>query len=189
MLKKARLLTHPTLARRDAPYPKQGRSELSLHTGVGGMILTARDVLTRPPTGTSRRAICQDEGLLIPHLPGGSRQIVLHCAHRATTASSWGLCEQRTVCLFPRIILKPRVARALRSSQLPSPFFNILLEIDPELCIRPILIGIGTQVLLDICPGKQMAIHRLKGQLAVHKQVRPGKVYFVADMPRGIVDL
>jgi len=26
-LKKARLLTHPTLARRDAPYPKQGRSE------------------------------------------------------------------------------------------------------------------------------------------------------------------
>ena len=26
MLKKARLLTHPTLARQDAPYPKQGRS-------------------------------------------------------------------------------------------------------------------------------------------------------------------
>ena len=26
MLKKARLLTHPTLARRDAPYPMQGRS-------------------------------------------------------------------------------------------------------------------------------------------------------------------
>jgi len=30
MLKKARLLTRPTLARRDAPFPKQGRSELSL---------------------------------------------------------------------------------------------------------------------------------------------------------------
>src|SRR5437016_14656109 len=30
MLKKARLLTRPTLARRDAPYPMQGRSELSL---------------------------------------------------------------------------------------------------------------------------------------------------------------
>ena len=27
MLKKARLLTRPTLARRDAPCPKQGRSE------------------------------------------------------------------------------------------------------------------------------------------------------------------
>jgi len=26
MLKKARLLTRPTLARRDAPFPKQGRS-------------------------------------------------------------------------------------------------------------------------------------------------------------------
>jgi len=30
MLKKPRLLTRPTLARRDAPCPKQGRSELSL---------------------------------------------------------------------------------------------------------------------------------------------------------------
>ncbi len=29
MLKKARLLTRPTLARRDAPYPKQGRSSLA----------------------------------------------------------------------------------------------------------------------------------------------------------------
>ena len=27
MLKQGRLLTHPTLARRDAPCPKQGRSE------------------------------------------------------------------------------------------------------------------------------------------------------------------
>ena len=27
LLKKARLLTRPTLARRDAPWPKQGRSE------------------------------------------------------------------------------------------------------------------------------------------------------------------
>jgi hypothetical protein len=30
MLKKARLLTRPTLARRDAPYPKQGRSSVLL---------------------------------------------------------------------------------------------------------------------------------------------------------------
>jgi len=30
MLKKSRLLTRPTLARRNAPSPKQGRRELSL---------------------------------------------------------------------------------------------------------------------------------------------------------------
>ena len=34
--------------------------------------------------------------------PRGSRQIVLHCAHRATTALSWGLCEQeeRSACFL-----------------------------------------------------------------------------------------
>jgi len=32
MLKQFNLLTHPALARRDAPYPKQGRSGLSLCT-------------------------------------------------------------------------------------------------------------------------------------------------------------
>ncbi len=31
--------------------------------------------------------------IFIAHLIGSS-QAVLHCAHRATTASSWGLCEQ-----------------------------------------------------------------------------------------------
>jgi len=33
MLKKTSRLTRPTLARRDAPCPKQGRSELSLFKG------------------------------------------------------------------------------------------------------------------------------------------------------------
>ncbi len=33
MLKKASLLTRPTPARQDAPFPKQGRSELSLYKG------------------------------------------------------------------------------------------------------------------------------------------------------------
>ena len=47
---------------------QQGRSELSLK-GVGGMIPTARNISTRPPTGTPRRAICPGEGLLIPQLP------------------------------------------------------------------------------------------------------------------------
>ena len=32
MLKKSRLLTRPTLARQDAPLPKQGRSDLFHHT-------------------------------------------------------------------------------------------------------------------------------------------------------------
>jgi hypothetical protein len=35
-----------------------------------------------------------------PNFPRGSRKIVLHCAHRATTALPWGLCEQeeRSAC-------------------------------------------------------------------------------------------
>jgi hypothetical protein len=94
MLNKTRLLTRTTLAvisparpesaktassPRDAPCPKQGRSELSL-SGVAGMIPTARNVLTRPPTGRyfspalpsdcfaidfPGRAICLGEGLLV----------------------------------------------------------------------------------------------------------------------------
>ena len=67
--------------------------------------------------------------------------------------------------------------------------FNILLEVHPELDIRPILIRTGAQVLRDIPVGEYVAIDRLKGQLAVHKHVRPGKVYFVADVPLGVVRL
>jgi hypothetical protein len=45
MLKKARLLTHPTLARRDAPFPKQGgwreafRFPIPLLRGVAEAVL------------------------------------------------------------------------------------------------------------------------------------------------------
>jgi hypothetical protein len=35
MLKKARLLTRPTLARRDVPYPKQGRLSACGHAQAG----------------------------------------------------------------------------------------------------------------------------------------------------------
>ena len=63
------------------------------------------------------------------------------------------------------------------------------LEVHPKLNIGPVLIGAGTQVFRDIRPGKHMAIDRLKGHLAVHKHVRPGKVYFVADVPLGVVRL
>ena len=63
------------------------------------------------------------------------------------------------------------------------------LEIYPKLGIGPVLIDAGTQVLLDVPTGKHMAIDRLEGQHAVHKHVRPGKVYFVADVPLGVVRL
>ena len=43
------------------------------------------------------------------------------------------------------------------------------------------------QVLLDIGPGKHMAIDRLERQLAIHKEVCPGHVYFIADMPLVVV--
>ena len=47
-------------------------------------------------------------------------------------------------------------------------FFSILLEINPELEIHPVLIGVGAQVLLDIRPGKHMAIDRMERQLPLH---------------------
>ena len=67
------------------------------------------------------------------------------------------------------------------------PFSAGLLAVHPELEIRPVLIGVGAQVLLDIRPGTQMAIDRLKGQLPVHKHLRTSKVYFVADVSRVVV--
>ena len=41
-----------------------------------------------------------NEGLRFFNFPRGSRQTILYCAHRATTALSWGLCEQeeRSAC-------------------------------------------------------------------------------------------
>jgi hypothetical protein len=44
----------------------------------------------------------------------GSSQAVLHCAHRATTASSWGLCEQegRSGCSLFSFLPRPRAAGA-----------------------------------------------------------------------------
>ena len=87
-------------------------------------VLCGGSFLTRPPTGTPKHTISPGEGLLFPSLhhhtfsPKGvaglsfttriGRAISLlftriqrggwcdlHCAHRATTASSWGLCEHR----------------------------------------------------------------------------------------------
>ncbi len=41
--------------------------------------------------------------------------------------------------------------------------FSVLLEVHPELNIRPILIGAGAQVLLDIRAGEEVAIAGLEG--------------------------
>ena len=66
-------------------------------------------------------------------------------------------------------------------------FFSILLEVYPELSISPVLTSVGAQIFLDIVAGEYMAIDRLKRQLAIHEQVRPREVHFVADMPLGVV--
>jgi hypothetical protein len=133
------------------------------------MIPTACDILTRPPTGTSRRAIYPGEGLLIPQrlqreqadcsslrassdrtvpskldrlplsgtVPVSGLTAAVERAHsdRARSGSKrstrvpfrpfivGALRARRTVCLLLRIILRPRVARARGSSQLPRPIF------------------------------------------------------------------
>ena len=43
--------------------------------------------------------------LLIPHLRGVA-EAALYCAHRATTASSWGLCEQEGHLAAPRSLFQ-----------------------------------------------------------------------------------
>jgi hypothetical protein len=107
---------------------QRGRSELSLCKGWDGMIPTARDVLTRPPTDTPRRAGGWARAFRFPNFPRGSRQIVLHCAHRATTALSWELYEQENDLSTPS---HPSEAARCASTGVvpptPSPF-SILLE-------------------------------------------------------------
>jgi len=143
MLKKARLLTRPTPADIspsrpesaktasspwDAPCPKQGRSELPLK-GVGGMIPTARNFLTRPPTGTPRRAIRPGEGLPTPYtsLKGSGRGCPLLRASSDHRFIVGALRARRAPGCSLLILRRPRVARARGSSQPPRPFFSILL--------------------------------------------------------------
>jgi hypothetical protein len=141
MLKNARLLTRPTLATispsrsesaktaslpRDAPSPKQGRSQLSLLYGVAGMIPTARVILTRPPTGTPRRAISPGEGLPIPYafLGGSGRGCPFLRASNEHILIVRVLRARRAPGRSLLFLLKPRVARARGSSQLPHLLFQ-----------------------------------------------------------------
>jgi hypothetical protein len=45
---------------------------------AAGVVSTARDFLTRPPTGTPRRAISPGEGLLRPRVARAQKIISLH---------------------------------------------------------------------------------------------------------------
>jgi hypothetical protein len=58
MLKKARLLTRPTLARRDAPSPKQGRSEAR----TGGVPSGAHGATNREYPVCARRRVSEAAG-------------------------------------------------------------------------------------------------------------------------------
>src|SRR5437879_3675009 len=114
MLKKARLLTRPTLARRDAPYPMQGRSELSLLIRGGWDDPNCAQYSPHPALSAPRRALSRARAFWFsPLRPQGSSQTVLHCAHRGSTFRSCGLGEQEgwSGC-SPPILLRPRVARA-----------------------------------------------------------------------------
>jgi hypothetical protein len=123
MLKKARLFTRPPRGCQDSLFAQgrtlpQPRPQRVAQNGSSKLAcvpcpqdgpdesLTARDFLTRPPTGTPRRAMSPGEGLPILYfsLPlfRGVAEAALYCAHRATTVSSWGLCEQEGHLAAPR---------------------------------------------------------------------------------------
>ncbi len=102
----------------------------------------------------------------------------------------WILANGKTHPVLPTSENLNRYVESLSEARTKlADFFSILLEVYPELSISPILIGVGPQVLLDIVAGEYMAIDRLKGQLAVHKQVRPREVHFVADVRLGVIRL
>jgi len=77
------------------------------------MIPTARNVLTRPPTGTPRRAICPGEGLLgFPTSPSGEQPdcplLRASDEHRFTVRV---LRAQRMVWLLPLLLFSSRALR------------------------------------------------------------------------------
>jgi hypothetical protein len=74
MLKKTRLLTRPTLARRDAPLPKQGRSESPKMILPSLLLYAVQDGSDESPTariqrGPSEAARCASPGDSPGHPP------------------------------------------------------------------------------------------------------------------------
>src|SRR6266850_38083 len=103
------------------------------------MIPTAYNVLTRPPTGTPRRAICPGEGL--PIFP------TLHSGGRPDCPSLRASNEHRFIVRVLRarrapgrsllILLRPRVARAQGTYRAIPPLFeraarSMLYSASPE---------------------------------------------------------
>src|SRR6267143_1618130 len=105
------------------------------------MIPTARNVLTRPPTGRyfhppyppiASQSISRDVPFALarafrfsPLCIQGGGQTVLHCAHRTSTVLSCAFCEHKgwSGC-SPSVLRRPRVARAGGSFQLPHLLFQ-----------------------------------------------------------------
>ena len=70
-----------------------------------------------------------EEVLRFLTFPRGSRQTVIHCAHRATTVLSWGLCEQER--WLPTLSVDFEAMRSVSKSRTmlpPSPARNHIPE-------------------------------------------------------------
>jgi hypothetical protein len=86
---------HPLTDIFHPPYPPIALQSMNIPQGA-----QKGDLLTRPTLARQDVPFARARAFRFPNFPRGSRQIVLHCAHRATTALSWGLCEQeeRSAC-------------------------------------------------------------------------------------------
>ena len=74
-------------SKKDGPVAPSPFQACSFHSHRNGTRVgpTARNVLTRPPTGTPRRAISPSEALLLlKPLLRGVAKAALYCTHRAT---------------------------------------------------------------------------------------------------------
>jgi len=109
--------------------------------GVTGMIPTARNVLTRPPTGRyfhpshppiASQSISWDVPSaqarafwVSPLRPRGSSQAALYCSHRTSTVLSCAFCEHKVWSgCSPSCSSQAAVARARGLSQLPCLLFQ-----------------------------------------------------------------
>src|SRR5207237_8530492 len=96
------------------------------------MIPTARNVLTRPPTGTPRRAICPGEGLLVFPISLSGEQpdcpsLRASDEHRSIVRV---LQAQRMVWLLPLLLFSSRALREHGDRpSYPTSFFSILLDL------------------------------------------------------------
>lgn len=63
-------------------------------------------------------------------------------------------------------------------------------EVDPKLGIGPVLTDCSSsEILRNVRTRKEVTVSSLKGNHAVHEEVRPGHVHLIADMGLGITGL